>query len=308
MFFFSNPISLHGYEPLIVTDPIQINLTRGENTSLFFVHRDSFGFGIDLSGCNSSFVIKRYPNNAKILFFMDEYKVLYNPNYDDFIYSPTADSIGFGGSSVNIDYEENSFTGGIVFPLYGEDTSNLPKGNYYYEVSITKNNHIKDVLYEGRIYIDDPPSPSTTGPKEPQIKDIEITKGMDTHLFFKHIDSFGNGIDVSSKKTKFTLKRYPIGNRFLMTVENDKIVLGENPLEFTGSTYSSVNQDEEGNSLTGGMVFFIPSEATETLPQGIWHYAVQITGNGESLTTHEGRAEVLANYYSININNIGIVQ
>lgn len=308
MFFFSNPISLYDYEPLIVTDPIQINLTRGENTSLFFTHRDSFGFGIDLSGYNSSFVIKRYPNNNKILFFMDEYRVLYNPNYDDFIYSPTANSVGVGGSSVNVDYRENSFTGGIVFPLYGEDTSNLPKGNYYYEVSITKNNYIKDVLYQGRIYIDDPIPPSTTGFKEPQIKDIEMTKGMDSYLFFKHIDSFGNGIDVLSKKAKFTLKRYPIGTRFLMTVEENEVVLGENSLEFTGSTYSFMNQDEGGNSLTGGIVFLIPSETTETLPQGIWHYNVQITGNGESPTTHEGRAEVLANYYSININNIGIVQ
>jgi len=182
VFIFSpDPTKLINYDSSVIIYPSQISIERGENTSLFFKYVDSGGIGVDLSEYDASLVIKRYPTSEKILFFMNQDTVLYGTTSEDFLYSPTADTIGVGGSIVNQDDEENSMTGGIVFPIYGGDTTGIPKGNHYYEVSIRSNQERK-MLFEGRIYVDDPKG--ATVPQEIPQKNIEIVRGEDRKFFF----------------------------------------------------------------------------------------------------------------------------
>lgn len=312
MFLFSSdPFISENYTPSPITYYPQINFERGKDTSLFFIYRDNYGFGIDLSNYNAAITIKRYPSSNKILFYMDEYSVLYGSSSDGFIYSPTADTIGIGGSLVNRDAEGNSLTGGIVFPLASEDTAGLPLGNHYYEIFI-KNSQERKILFEGRIDLHDPISSGATF--EPRQKDIEISQGETTNLFFKHIDNYGIGIDLTGKKILLLGKRYPSSPNTILNISEEKIVAGDSNgsyLEMTsasGGTFTFININPEGGSMTGGIKFYIPEELTSAIPSGRYFYDISISGGNQQTKIFEGRMDILTKFYDIPLSvNLSVV-
>lgn len=295
MFIFSpNPITLEDYDSSVIVYPAQIKIVRGENTSLFFKYQDSYGFGVDLSEHNASLVIKRYPTSDKILFFMDEYSVFYGIDSEDFIYSPTASSVGLGGSIVNQDINENNLTGGIVFPIYGQDIVGLPKGNHYYEVSV-KNSQERKMLFEGRIYVED--LEDTLSSQDVPQKNIEIVRGEDKTFFFKKMNNYGNGMDLTGTSAIITVRRYPSDDNILLYAK-DSLIYTETGLSgSTGINYTNVNVDENENYLVGGIIFHVPNEISTSIPQGRHFYKIEITGSNEFTNpVYEGRIDFIQGF------------
>ena len=279
-----------------------IELVRGDSTPLFFRCVDNYGNGIDLDSNNASLVIKRYPSSTKLFFFMDNSTCFHGGTFGEFVYSPTADSNGIGISEINQDIYGNTLTGGIVFPIYGGDSDYIPKGIHFYEVSL-KNSQERKIVFEGRI---DVYTPSATGATfEATQKNIEIVQGETTNLFFKYMDNYGDGIDISGKKAILTGRRYPSSSNTIIHITEDNIVSGDSNGDFieissaSGGTFSYVNVDIDGNSLTGGMRFFIPEEGTDKIPSGRYFYELDITGSGSSIKVFEGRMDVVTKFYMI---------
>ena len=298
MFIFSpDPTKLINYDSSVIIYPSQISIERGENTSLFFKYVDSGGIGVDLSEYDASLVIKRYPTSEKILFFMNQDTVLYGTTSEDFLYSPTADTIGVGGSIVNQDDEENSMTGGIVFPIYGGDTTGIPKGNHYYEVSIRSNQERK-MLFEGRIYVDDPKG--ATVPQEIPQKNIEIVRGEDRKFFFRKVDNHGNGIDLTGTSAIFTVRRYPSADNPLLYANENTIYTETGLTGPTGVNYTIVNQDENGNELLGGVVCSIPNPISISISPGRYFYRIDLTGSNQYTNPmYEGRIDFIQGFIDL---------
>lgn len=284
---------MEGFKTINVLYPSQINLVRGESSLLFFMHRNNFGLGVDLSGYDASLVIKRYPSSNKIMFFMDENTVLYGATFPDFIYSPTANTIGYGGSSVNSDPDEEDLTGGIIFPMYEDDFLNLPKGNHFYEISI-KNNQERKMLFEGRIYIDDPEQSLTSA--EVRRRDINMVSGEDVNLFFRHIDNYGNGIGLSGKSSTFVIRRYPSNPSFLVRVDSSGVSVMNGQTSQQGNTHSRIDTGPTGQYMVGGILFNIPNSLSKEIPHGNYFYEVGLSGSSgqtASQVIYDGRVDVI---------------
>lgn len=284
---------MEGFKTINIVYPSQINLVRGESSLLFFMYRNTFGFGIDLSGYDASLVIKRYPTSEKILFFMDKDTVLHGATFPDFVYSPTASTIGYGGSSVNSGINEEDLTGGMIFPIYEEDSQNLPKGNYFYEISI-RSNQERRMLFEGRINIDDPKQSLTSA--EVRRKDINMVRGEDIDLFFRHTDNFGNGIGLSGRAATFTTRRYPSSPSFLARVDSGGVFVMNGQTSQLGNSYVRVDVGPTGQSLIGGILFNIPNSLSSELPHGNYFYEVGLSGSSgqtASRVIYDGRVYVI---------------
>lgn len=271
-----------------------IEIVRGENASLFFSCVDSHGNGIDLSGSDASLVIKRYPTSSRILFFMDDDSAIHGASAGDFIYSPTASSNGVGNSVVNEDITGNSLVGGIVFPLYGGDTTNIPRGIHFYEVSILDRQNKRHMAYEGRVDVHDPMQSPIQG--DVRQKNIEIAQNETMKLFFKYVDKNGDGIGLSGGVARMLIRRYPASSSMLFMISQNQVRADESNYELTGGTYSHVDVDMNLNPLSGGILFLSPHEATEKIPSGRHFYEVQITG-ATSFVAFEGRFDVFPKYH-----------
>ena len=112
-------------------------------------------------------------------------------------------------------------------------------------------------------------------------KDIEVSQGETTALFFKYVDSYGNGIDLTGNKAILAIKRYPTSNKLMLLVTDTSVVHGGDSGEFinagfAGTGNSVVNQDTDGNTVTGGMSFFVDSDSMSFIPSGRQFYQISL--------------------------------
>jgi len=142
-------------------------------------------------------------------------------------------------------------------------------------------------------------------------KDIEVSQGETTALFFKQIDSYGNGIDLTGQKAIFAIKRYPTSNKFMLLVTDTYVYNGGELGEFTtvgylGSGNTVVNQDTNGNSLTGGISIFIDKDSMSRVPSGRHFYELSLLDGDSVDKAFEGRVDVRAQFLVISDGGIGI--
>jgi len=142
-------------------------------------------------------------------------------------------------------------------------------------------------------------------------KDIEVSQGETTALFFKQIDSYGNGIDLTGNKAIFAIKRYPTSNKLMLLVTDVSVIHGGYIGEFGNVGYggnggSVVNEDLDGNSLTGGIVFSIDKDSMTRVPSGRHFYEVSLLNGGNVDRVFEGRVDVRPQYLAISDAGIGI--
>lgn len=142
-------------------------------------------------------------------------------------------------------------------------------------------------------------------------KDIEVSQGETTALFFKEIDSYGNGLDLTGDKAIFAIKRYPTSNKLMLLVTDTAVIHGGDFGEFTtvgyvGSGNTVVNQDTLGNSLTGGISIFVDKNSMSRVPSGRHFYELSLLNGGIVDRIFEGRVDVRAQYVSISDSGVGI--
>lgn len=142
-------------------------------------------------------------------------------------------------------------------------------------------------------------------------KDIEVSQGETTALFFKEIDSYGNGLDLTGDKAIFAIKRYPTSNKLMLLVTDTSVVHGGSFGEFTtigyiGSGNTVVNQDTLGNSLTGGISIFVDKNSMSRVPSGRHFYELSLLNGGIVDRIFEGRVDVRAQYVSISDSGVSI--
>ena len=141
-------------------------------------------------------------------------------------------------------------------------------------------------------------------------KDIELSQGEDTEIFFKYIDSYGNGIDLTGNNAVLAIKRYPASPKMMLLVTNTSVIHGGDFGEFTtegylGSGHSEVNVDLNDNSLTGGIVFNVNKTSMSYLPSGRHFYEVSTFtrgASGEISTVKrliEGGVDIRQQFFSI---------
>lgn len=142
-------------------------------------------------------------------------------------------------------------------------------------------------------------------------KDIEVSQGETTALFFKQIDSYGNGIDLTGQKAIFAIKRYPTSNKLMLLVTDTSVIHGGYLGEFTtigyvGSGNTVVNEDTNGNSLTGGISIFVDKDSMSRVPYGKYFYELSLRNGGLVDRVFEGRVDVRAQFVSISDSGIGV--
>lgn len=142
-------------------------------------------------------------------------------------------------------------------------------------------------------------------------KDIEVSQGETTSLFFKEIDSYGNGLDLTGDKAIFAIKRYPTSNKLMLLVTDTSVIHGGSLGEFTtigyvGSGNTVVNQDTLGNSLTGGVSVFVDKNSMSRIPSGRHFYELSLLNGGIVDRIFEGRVDVRAQYVSISDSGVSI--
>jgi len=142
-------------------------------------------------------------------------------------------------------------------------------------------------------------------------KDIEVSQGETTALFFKQIDSYGNGIDLTGKKAIFAIKRYPTSNKMMLLVTDTAVINGGDLGEFTTAGYAGsgdtiVNQDTNGNSLTGGVSVFVDKDSMSRIPSGRHFYELSLISGNLVDRIFEGRVDVRAQFVAISDGGVGI--
>jgi hypothetical protein len=142
-------------------------------------------------------------------------------------------------------------------------------------------------------------------------KDIEVSQGETTALFFKQIDSYGNGIDLTGKKAIFAIKRYPTSNKMMLLVTDTAVINGGDLGEFTTAGYAGsgdtiVNQDTNGNSLTGGVSVFVDKDSMSRVPSGRHFYELSLINGNLVDRIFEGRVDVRAQFVAISDGGVGI--
>jgi hypothetical protein len=142
-------------------------------------------------------------------------------------------------------------------------------------------------------------------------KDIEVSQGETTALFFKQIDSYGNGIDLTGKKAIFAIKRYPTSNKMMLLVTDTTVINGGDLGEFTtigyvGSGNTIVNEDINGNSLTGGVSVFVDKDSMSRVPSGRHFYELSLINGNLVDRIFEGRVDVRAQFVAISDGGVGI--
>lgn len=142
-------------------------------------------------------------------------------------------------------------------------------------------------------------------------KDIEVSQGETTTLFFKNVDSYGNGIDLTGQKAILAIKRYPTSSKLMLLITDTSVINGGQQGEFTSSGYggtggSYVNQDSLGSSLTGGIRFSVDKQSMTYVPHGRHFYEVSLRNGAIVDRLFEGRIDVRAQYVNINETGIGI--
>jgi hypothetical protein len=133
-----------------------------------------------------------------------------------------------------------------------------------------------------------------------QEKNIELVQGETTSLFFHSIDNFGNGINLSGGNASLVIKRYPTSPRIFFFMDNQKAFHGGTQGEFiysstadaNGVGVSEINQDIQGNTLTGGIVFPIYGGDSDYIPKGVHFYEVSVRDSQERKMAFEGRIDV----------------
>ena len=142
-------------------------------------------------------------------------------------------------------------------------------------------------------------------------KDIEVSQGETTALFFKQIDSYGNGIDLTGQKAIFAIKRYPTSNKLMLLVTDTAVINGGDLGEFTtigyvGSGNTIVNEDTDGNSLTGGISVFVDKDSMSRVPSGRHFYELSLISGNLVDRIFEGRVDVRAQFVAISDGGVGI--
>jgi len=142
-------------------------------------------------------------------------------------------------------------------------------------------------------------------------KDIEVSQGETTTLFFKNIDSYGNGIDLTGQKAILAIKRYPTSGKLMLLVTDTTVVNGGQYGEFTSSGYagtggSYINQSATGSSLTGGIRFSIDKQSMTYVPHGRHFYEVSLRKGDTVDRLFEGRIDVRAQFVDISSGGIGV--
>ena len=142
-------------------------------------------------------------------------------------------------------------------------------------------------------------------------KDIEVSQGETTALFFKEIDSYGNGLDLTGDKAIFAIKRYPTSNKLMLLVTDTAVINGGEMGEFTTAGYAGigitqVNEDTSGNSLTGGISVFVDKDSMSRIPSGRHFYELSLLTGNLVDRVFEGRVDVRAQYLGISDTRTGI--
>jgi len=142
-------------------------------------------------------------------------------------------------------------------------------------------------------------------------KDIEVSQGETTALFFKQIDSYGNGIDLTGNKAIFAIKRYPTSNKLMLLVTDTAVINGGELGEFTSSGYAGsgntvVNEDTDGNSLTGGVSVFVDKDSMSRIPEGRHFYELSLINGNLVDRIFEGRVDVRSQYVGISDSGVGV--
>jgi hypothetical protein len=135
-------------------------------------------------------------------------------------------------------------------------------------------------------------------------KDIEVSQGETTNIFFRYIDSFGNGIDLEEFTAMLAFKRFPTSEKLILLVTHEMVVHGGEFGEFTTSGFagvgnSQVNVDSDISSLTGGILFQIDKQSMAYVPVGRNFYEVSIINGQNVQKIFEGRVDVRPDYVRI---------
>jgi hypothetical protein len=142
-------------------------------------------------------------------------------------------------------------------------------------------------------------------------KDIEVSQGETTALFFKQIDSYGNGIDLTGQKAIFAIKRYPTRNKLMLLVTDTAVINGGELGEFTTSGYAGsgntvVNQDTNAASVTGGISIFVDKDSMSRIPSGRHFYELSLINGSFVDRVFEGRVDVRAQFVAISNSGVGV--
>ncbi len=134
-----------------MTAKYDLTLNKGSSYDLWLQYLSDGNTGINLSGYDAQFQIKKYRGDSNTILFVSETGVRYGCTGD----ITTTGIAGDGQISMNKNYDGTGLTGGMYVKVDATTTSKLPDGNWFYDVQLTSTSGVNSVnrILEGKIRI-----------------------------------------------------------------------------------------------------------------------------------------------------------
>ena len=130
-----------------------IHAEQGATFRLYMLYKDSNGDPIDLSSCNAEMQVRRSKNSSDLLLHMYNEGVTGGGSTGSWVAGSSFEGIaGVGGITLN-NSSTASVTGGIYITIDPTTTSNLPVGQFFYDLELIQGS-VTDRILQGRFNVD----------------------------------------------------------------------------------------------------------------------------------------------------------
>jgi len=134
-----------------MTAKYDLILNKGSSYDLWVQYLSDGNTGINLTPYDPKFEIKKYRGADEVILFVDETGVKYGCTGD----IETTGYEGVGQININKNYDGTGLTGGIYIVVDSYTTSQLPEGNWFYDLQLIYNTGLtySNRILEGRIRV-----------------------------------------------------------------------------------------------------------------------------------------------------------
>jgi hypothetical protein len=132
-----------------MTAKYDISITKGSNYDLWLQYLTDGNTAVNLAPYDANIEIKRYKNQNYPLLYASIRGLSYGYT------GPESTGLyGFGGITLNKNYDGTSLTGGIKVTLGSVATNSFEYGKYFYKMNLIIGITYSETLLEGRITVE----------------------------------------------------------------------------------------------------------------------------------------------------------